>query len=145
MGQLKDLISQEIIKSMKAQEKERLNVLRYLKKLFIENDTSNKPIEESDIVIAHAKKIKDSLSLFPEGSDHYLAALRECEILKEFLPQQLTENDVEAIILNAVKQLESAQSTVAFGDVMKVISPLIKGKFDNKLAVDLVKKKLTGV
>ena len=44
MSGLKDQISKEIIVAMKAKDKTRLNVLRYLKKLFIENDTSKKPI-----------------------------------------------------------------------------------------------------
>ena len=60
MSDLKQTISSEIIKAMKAKDKTRLNALRYVKKLFIENDTSTKPKAELDIIVAYAKKVKDS-------------------------------------------------------------------------------------
>ncbi len=58
--ELEDKIKESIILAMKAKDKTKLNVLRYIKKLFIENETAKKPIAEQDIVIAHAKKTKDS-------------------------------------------------------------------------------------
>ena len=79
MGQLKDTVSKQIIDAMKAKDKIRLNALRFLripatltlrrKKAFIENDTSTKGAQdEQDIVISHAKKIKESITMYPEGS-----------------------------------------------------------------------------
>ena len=47
---MKERVSKEIIVAMKAKDKVRLNVLRYLKKLFIENDTSNKPVDGTSVV-----------------------------------------------------------------------------------------------
>ena len=61
MTQLKDQISEDIKSAMKAKDKIKLNVLRYLKKLFIENDTSKKPQNEMDIIVGHQKKIKESI------------------------------------------------------------------------------------
>ena len=71
MGELKDNISEQIKTAMKAQDKLRLNVLRYLKKLFIENDTSGNPKPELDIVVGYSKK---------------------------FLPKALTKNEVQKMI-----------------------------------------------
>lgn len=139
MGQLKDQISQEIITAMKAKDKIRLNVLRYLKKLFIENDTSNKPIEEMDIVISYAKKIKESLSMFPEGSDQFNEVLAEVKILDEYLPKALTEEEVVALI----NDIKANHATPNLGVIMKELSPQIKGRFDGKLATDLIKKALS--
>ena len=68
MSNLKEQVNDGIKAAMKAKDKTRLNVLRYLKKLFIENDTSGKPAPEMDIVVSHAKKTKDSLAMYPEGS-----------------------------------------------------------------------------
>lgn len=64
MNTLQNQISDQIKSTMKAKDKIRLNTLRYFKKLFIENDTSAKPIGEMDIVISYAKKMKDSLKLY---------------------------------------------------------------------------------
>lgn len=139
MSDLKDQISKEIIVSMKAKDKTRLNVLRYLKKLFIENDTSKKPIPEMDILISHAKKTKDSLSMYPEGSPQQVEILGEIKVLEEFLPKQLTEEEV----INIIENIKSSLDNPNMGSIMKELSPQIKGQFDGKRASDLVKSSLS--
>lgn len=131
---MKDRVSKEIILAMKAKDKPRLNALRYLKKLFIENDTSKKPVAEMEIVISYAKKVKDSISMYPEGSDQRAEIETEVAILSEFLPEQLTEEKVTEIIAGIVSGLDNPN----MGAVMKELSPQIKGKFDGKLASQLV-------
>ena len=135
---LKDTISNEIKTAMKAKDKTRLNVLRYLKKLFIENDTSNKPIPVEDIVISHAKKTKDSLQLYPEGSDQQIEIQAELKVLAEFLPKQLTESEVNSFI----EEIKSNYDQPNMGMIMKDLSPKIKGKFDGKKASQLVQAAL---
>ncbi len=136
---LKEKISKEIIAAMKAKDKLRLDVLRYLKKLFIENDTSKKPIDEQDIVISHAKKIEDSLSMFPEGSDQYLRVEKEIAILKEYLPSPLNESEVREMIEKIIAGMDNAN----MGSIMKLISPQIKGRFNGKRATEIVKELLS--
>jgi uncharacterized protein YqeY len=135
---MKDRISKEIIDAMKAKDKVRLNVLRFLKKLLIENETSKKPIDEQDVIIGHAKKMADSLSLYPEGSNSRNDLEAEIEILKDYLPEQLSEQDVTAIINEIVSGLENPN----MGAVMKELAPKIKGRFDGKLASQLVNNAL---
>jgi uncharacterized protein YqeY len=137
---MKDRVSKEIIAAMKAKDKTRLNVLRYLKKLFIENDTSKKPTGEMEIVIAYAKTVKDSIKLYPEGSDQRAEIEAEVVILSEFLPEQLDEAKVKEIISAIVASIENPN----MGSVMKELSPQIKGKFDGKLASQLVIAALKG-
>lgn len=138
MGDLELKISDQIKSAMKAKDKIRLNALRYIKKLLIENKTSNKPISEQDVVISYAKKVKDSLAMYPEGSEQKNEINLEIKVLEEFLPQQLTQSEVEAIIDDIYSKLDSPN----MGAVMKELSGQIKGKFDGKLASDLVKAKL---
>ncbi|MCB9091501.1 MAG: GatB/YqeY domain-containing protein [Halobacteriovoraceae bacterium] len=135
---LKDQISEEIKQAMKARDKVKLNVLRYLKKLFIENDTSGNPKPELDIVIAHAKKIKDSISMFPEGSSQRQDIEKEVEILSNYLPQPLNEQQVKDLIENIKSKLDSPN----MGAVMKELSAEIKGRFDGKKASQLVQEAL---
>ncbi len=137
---MKDRVSKEIITAMKAKDKVRLNVLRYLKKLFIENDTSKKPVDEMEIVIGYAKKVKDSLAMYPEGSDQRAEIEAEVVILSEYLPEQLSEDDVKSLITEIIGGLESPN----MGAVMKELSPKIKGKFDGKQASGLVVAALKG-
>jgi uncharacterized protein YqeY len=138
MSNLKNEVSEQIKAAMKAKDKVRLNVLRYLKKLFIENDTAKKQQEEADIVISYAKKIKESLSLYPEGSEQFESVKAEIVILEEFLPKQLNEEEVISIIEKIKSNLENPN----MGGIMKELSPVIKGKFDGKLASQLVQNAL---
>ncbi len=139
MPTLKEKVSQEIIAAMKAKDKVRLNVLRFLKKLFIENDTSGKAQPELDIVISHAKKIKDSLSLFPEGSVQVQEAQAELVILADYLPQPLNEAEVVSLIDSIKNSLDNPN----MGAIMKELSPQIKGRFDGKEASQLVQAALS--
>lgn len=134
MAEFKDQISKDIIAAMKAKDKIRLNVLRYLKKLFIENDTSGDPKPELDIAIAHAKKTKDSISMFPVGSPQIEAIHAELAVLAEYLPKPMEEAEVIKIIQEIISNLENAN----MGAVMKELSPKIKGQFDGKKASQLV-------
>lgn len=138
MSNLKETINNEIKAAMKAKDKIRLNALRYVKKLFIENDTSTKKVSEEDIIISYTKKVKDSLSLYPADSDQYKDIEAEIAVLNEFMPKQLEESEVIAIIEQILADNEGAN----FGIVMKNLSPQIKGKFDGKKASELVKSKL---
>ncbi len=138
MGALKDTISKEIILAMKAKDKIRLNALRYVKKLFIENDTSAKPQPELDIIISYAKKVKDSATMYPEDSQQRIDINAEVKVLSEFLPQPLTQQEVEKFIADIKSKLDSPN----MGIIMKELSPQIKGKFDGKLASQLVQAAL---
>lgn len=135
---LKEQINDEIKSAMKAKDKTRLNAVRYLKKLFIENDTSSKPTTEENIVISYAKKTKDSLSLYPADSDQYKEILAEVAVLSEFLPKQIDENEVQALIDSIKGSLDSPN----MGAIMKELSPKIKGKFDGKKASQMVQAAL---
>jgi uncharacterized protein YqeY len=138
MGALKDEISEGIKAAMKAKDKTRLNVLRYLKKLFIENDTSGKPQPELDIVISYAKKVKDSITMYPDGSAQQDEIKAEVKVLEEFLPQQLSQSEVESIISDIKSKLDNPN----MGAIMKELSSQIKGRFDGKLASQLVQAAL---
>jgi len=139
MGELKDNISEQIKTAMKAQDKVRLNVLRYLKKLFIENDTSSgSPKPELDIVVAYAKKIKDSIIMYPDGSPQQNGLKEEVKILEEFLPKALTKDDVQKMI----EDIKSSMAAPNMGAIMKVLSPQIKGRFDGKEASQMVNDSL---
>ena len=138
MAELMDEISKQIIAAMKAKDKIRLNALRYVKKLFIENNTSNKPQQELDIVISYAKKVKDGLEMYPADAPQRADILAEIAVLEEFLPKQMSEAEVVA----AINEIKAKHATPNMGMIMKDLQPLIKGRFDGKIASDLVKKAL---
>ncbi len=129
------IITDDIIKAMKAKEKEKLQALRYLKSMLIENKTAKNPIAEMDVLIKHVKKLKDSLENFPKESPLYTDTLKEISALECYLPKQMTEEEVVALI----GDIKSRCNPVNMGAIMKELTPAIKGKFDGKRANDLVK------
>lgn len=137
MSEIKEKVSKEIIAAMKAKDKTKLNVLRYIKKLLIENETSKKPKDEQSIVIGHAKKIKESISLYPDGEQQD-ELKKEYSVISDYLPEQLTEEDVK----NLINKFISNQESPNMGSIMREVSPVIKGKFDGKRATELIKELL---
>lgn len=127
-----------IKEALKSKQKERLNALRYLKSMLMENKTSTKPVEDMDVVIRHHKKLVDSLVNFPEDNPMHAQTKNEIEIIAEFLPKQLTEQEVKDLI----EQIKGNLDNPNMGAIMKELSPQIKGKFNGKQASDLVKASL---
>ena len=138
MATISEQINDAIKESMKSKNKIRLNAMRYVKKLLIENRTSKKPRGEQDVVIAYAKQLKDSLLSYKEGSDQYSQINQEIKYLADYLPEQLGEAEVKALIEGFV----AAQDNPNMGTIMRVLSPAIKGKFDGRRANELVKEAL---
>lgn len=139
MASLKETISEQIKTAMKAKDKIRLNALRFVKKLLIENETSKKPIDEMDVIISYAKKLKDSLSMYPEESQQREDIQQEILVLNDFLPKQLSRDEVQALI----EQIKQGHEKPNMGLIMKELQPQIKGRFDGKLASQMVKESLS--
>ena len=137
-NKLLDEINSDIKEAMKAKEKEKLQALRYLKSILMENSTSQKPVPEMDVVIKHSKKLKDSLVNFPEEHPMHQQTLFEITVMEKFLPQPLTQEEVQAIIDGIKAGLDSPN----MGAIMKELQPQIKGRFDGKLASQMVKDSL---
>lgn len=131
-------ITEDIKKAMFAKDKERLDALRYLKAMLIENKTSKAPIAEMDVLIKHVKKLKDSLENFPEGNELRIKTEKEIAALQDYLPKQLGEDEVKGMIASII----GANPGINAGLVMKELSPKIKGQFDSKRANELVKSAL---
>lgn len=131
-------ITEDIKKAMLAKDKEKLDALRYLKAMFIENKTSKAPTTEMDVLIKHVKKLRDSLENFPPENEIRKKTEREIAALAEYLPKQLSEAEVKAYIQEIIAKTPGVNA----GLVMKELSPKIKGQFDSKLANELVKSAL---
>jgi len=136
---LQETISKEIITAMKNKDRERMDALRYLKSLFIQNNTSTKPIDDLSIVIGHVKKLQESLVNFPEGSELNTKTKAEIGVIMQYMPQPLKELEVKQLI----DQIKVKLGKPNMGEIMKELTPQIKGRFDGKLASDLVKAALS--
>jgi uncharacterized protein len=138
MSKLFEQVNSDIKNAMKSKQKEKLEALRYLKSLFLQNNTSTKPQPELDILVSHCKKLKDSIKSFPEGNEQIAKVNAEVEFLKVYMPAELTQEDVQKLI----DDIKASSDNPNMGLIMKQLSPQIKGRFDGKKASEMVKASL---
>lgn len=135
---LADQLNIDIKDAMKAKEKEKLQALRYMKSMLMENATSKKPVPELDVIVKHHKKLKDSLENYPADHPMAIQTTAELDFIGAYLPKPLTKEEVQGIIDNIKASLENPN----MGAIMKELQPQIKGRFDGKMASQMVKDSL---
>lgn len=144
---LVEKLKQDMIDAMKKKDKERLTVIRMVKAaLDKERIDKKKEICDElliDVVNKQVKMRNDSLEEFKKANreDLITQTEKELEILKDYLPPQLSEEEVVSIINEVIKEV-NATSIKDMGKVMKEVSPKVKGKADMKKVSDIIKSKL---
>ena len=134
--------------AMKAREKERLATIRLIQAEFKRVEVDER-IEIDDaralaIMDKMVKQRRDSISQFESAGRDELATIERAEInvIQEFLPQQLSEGEILAIIDDALSGID-ATGMAAMGPLMGVIKPKLQGRADMGAVSKLVKAKLT--
>lgn len=147
---MKNRIIEDIKIAMKAQDKERLAVVRMLK-ADIQMAELNKKADLTDdeiisIVSKQIKMRKDSINEFEKGNrtDLIDQANSEIKILQEYLPEQLSEQEVNDII-NDVFNKVNPTTQADMGKIMGMLTPLVKGKTDMGIVSKMVKEKLSNL
>ena len=139
---------QDMIKAKKEKNKEELSVLRMAKgamdKIRIDQ---KKEVDDQLLIEVIAKEIKsrnDSIAEFKKGGREDLVSKTENEIdiLKRYLPEQLSEEEVDKIIDEAFVEL-SPQGMKDMGKVMSMVSPKVKGCFDMGVVSSKIKSRLS--
>lgn len=144
---LYEKFNQDMISAMKNKEKEKLTVIRMVKgAMQLEHINNKKEMNEELLIDVVSKQIKmrnDSIEEFKKGNREDLInkTQEEIEILKEYLPVQLTSEEIDAIIDEAIEEVKPTSPSM-MGLVMKTISPKVKGKADMKEVSSKIKEKL---
>ncbi len=100
--------------------------------------------EIMQIISSQIKQRKESIEQFKAGGREELASkeAKEIEILEKFLPAQLSKEELEKIIDEAIKEA-NATSPKDMGKVMKIVMPKVAGRADGKVVNEMVKAKLS--
>ena len=144
---LLEKFNSDMVAAMKAQDKERLTVLRMVKgAMQLENINNKKEINEELLIDCVGKQIKmrnDSISEFEKAGREDLAnkTKEEIVILNDYLPVQLTLEEVNAIIDEAFAKVNPT-SAKEMGLIMREVTPKLKGKADMKKVSEIIKDKL---
>ncbi len=141
-------ILEDMKEAMKSHDKDTLGTIRMLKSA-IDLDRINNKLDNitDDLVITIASKqiktLNESIEDFKKGNRDDLVnnALREINLLKSYLPEQLNDEEINKII-DEVFQIVKPTSMKDMGLIMKEVTPKIKGKADMGKVSALIKEKL---
>lgn len=149
---LKTRISDDIKTAMKAKDKVRLETLRSIKKVILEKESTVRPSgqdelteeQELDVLTQLAKQRKDAINQYQNAGREDLAQqeAEELTIIEEYLPQQLSEAEVEAVIDELIAKV-GASSPRDMGKVMGPAMKQLKGRANGSQVQAIVKAKLS--
>lgn len=139
-------LNEDMKTAMKARDKEKLTVIRMLKSS-IQNEQIKlgkelNDEEELTVLSREMKQRKDSLTEFEKANREDLVEKVKAEIaiVEKYMPEQLTQEELTAIITDAIQQT-GATSMKEFGKIMGVVMPKVKGKADGS-QVNMIAKQL---
>lgn len=147
---MRDKILNDIVLSMKEKNKDKLSVLRMVKgAIQLEEINKKRNLTDDEVIAVLAKQIKtrkESIVEFEKGNrtDLIDQANKEIEILNEYMPEQLSEEEVNKIITDAFTKVNPTGMS-DMGKIMGVINPQLKGKADMSLVSKLVKEKISNL
>jgi len=145
---LEEKLFEEMKQAMKTNDKIRLSTIR-----MIRSSSKNKEIElrrkleDEDIfkvIQGMVRKGEESIEQFQAGGRNDLVEKEkmEIEILKSFLPQPISQEEIIKIIDETIQETQ-ASSLKDLGKVMKAVMPRLGGKADGKVINQLVKERLS--
>ena len=144
---LKQKLQEDLKSSMKNKDAIKKSVITLIRSSIKQYEVDNRvELEDDEIVDLIAKQLKqtrDSREEFSKaGRDDLVSkAEAEIEVLKEYLPQQLSEEELNKIVISTISEV-GATSMKDMKKIMTSIMPKVKGKADGKLINELVKKNL---
>jgi len=151
MSALKDRLRSDLTDAMKARDSLRSSVLRMALTAVTNAEVAGKQARElSDddvlaVLTSEAKKRKEAAQAFDDGHRPELAEKERAEavILADYLPEQLTEDEVRELVTAAVEQTgAAAEGMKAMGKVMGVVTPQTRGRADGAFVAPEVRRQL---
>ena len=144
---MRERILNDLKEAMKTQDKEKLSVIRMLKgSMQMEELNKKHELTDEEVINVVTKEIKsrrDSIKEFEKGNRNDLIekTAAEIDILKAYLPEQLSEEEVLQII-NEAFDIVKPESPRDMGKIMKEVSPKLKGRYDMGKVSSIIKEKL---
>jgi uncharacterized protein YqeY len=146
---LKSTITEQMKDAMRAKDAARLSTIRLLLAAIKQREVDERrELADADVLAVVDKMIKqrrDSIAQFEAGHRPDLAAAEkaEIEVLAAYLPRQLDEAEIDALITRAIAD-SNASGPAAMGKVMAILKPALAGRADLGAVSARVKAKLAG-
>jgi hypothetical protein len=146
---LRERVYEDVKSAMKAREAERLGTLRLLTSAMKQREVDERiTLDDAGVIAVIEKMLKqrrDSVAQYGQAGRQDLAEVekREMLVLQAYLPQQLTEAEIQAIVAEAVAA-SGAAAPSDMGKVMAIVKPKVAGRADVGKVSAMVKARLAG-
>lgn len=145
---LAERLNEDMKQAMKAGEKFRLSTIRMVRASIKNQEIElRRPLNDDEalqVVSRDLKQRRDSLQDFERaGREDLVEQMKgEIEIISQYLPQQLNEEEIKAIVMQTIQET-GASSKADMGKLMGALMPKVKGRADGKLVNQLVQQVLS--
>lgn len=138
---IRNQIQQDITAAMKARDQKRLDALRYLvsqiknREIDLKHELSDD--ETMKLLTTEAKRRRESIEAYQKGGRDDLVEKEryELSVIEDYLPKQLTDEELRAMI----EEVKTAIPSADFGTLMKTIMEKVAGRVDGKRIAGLLK------
>jgi uncharacterized protein YqeY len=136
-------VKDDVTVAMKAGDRERVHALRLIVSE-LQKAAKEDSAEEVEVLQRERKRRLEAAEAYRDGGRDDLAVSeeREAEIIESYMPEQISDDELQAIVGDAVAE-SGASSPKEMGKVMSLVMPKVKGRADGKRVSELVKEKLT--
>jgi uncharacterized protein len=136
-------IQDDVKDAMKAGERERVHALRLIVNE-LQKAAKEDGGDEVEVLQRERKRRLEAAEAYRDGgaADRAEAEEREAEIIGSYMPEQISDEELNAIVGDAVAE-SGATSPKEMGQVMAMVMPQVKGRADGKRVSAVVKEKLT--
>ena len=147
---LNDRIMNDLKEAMKNKDSFKLSVIRMVKgAIQLEKINKKRNLNDEEVIDVISKQIKlrkDSINEFEKAGRNDLAdtTKKEVEVLNEYMPEQLSSEEVNKIIDEAFAKVNPT-SQKDMGLIMKEVTPKVKGKADMGEVSKIIKEKLSNI
>jgi len=140
---LLEQVQEDVKGAMKAGERERVHALRLIANE-LQKAAKDGGADETDVLQRERKRRLEAAEAYRDGGRDELATAeeREAELIQSYLPEQLSDEELGAIVGDAVAE-SGASSPKEMGRVMSLVMPQVQGRADGKRVSRLVKERLT--
>ncbi|WP_205471934.1 GatB/YqeY domain-containing protein [Nocardioides sp. SYSU D00038] len=151
MSALKDRLRSDLTAAIKARDEVRSSTLRMVLTAITNAEVAGKEqreLSDDDVVgvlSSEAKKRREAATAFDDGGRPEMAEKERAEaaVLADYLPEQLSADDIAAIVTAAVEQTGAAgEGMRAMGKVMGAVQPQVKGRADGAAVAAEVRRQL---
>ena len=148
MSKLKQLITDDMKLAMKAQDKSALKAIRMILGAIKQKEIDERINLDDTQVLAVIQKMvkqrKDSISQFSDAGRSDLVEVEEAElsIINNYMPKQLSEAEIEAVVVKAIAD-SGADSMKDMGKLMGILKGQLDGKADMGQVSQLIRSKLS--